>query len=112
MQSRRDTTTPQAPRSNAGPSLPDVKASGYRSPRVSSNRKKNGQFLEGYHVAFLAQWLERAAVNRKVAGSIPAGGAFFLNWKDVTYAIGTWKVLKNLRDRESNPGHPRDRRIY
>ena len=27
--------------------------------------------------AFLAQWLERAAVNRKVAGSIPAGGAFF-----------------------------------
>ena len=27
--------------------------------------------------AFLAQRLERAAVNRKVAGSIPAGGVFF-----------------------------------
>ena len=27
--------------------------------------------------AFLAQWLERSAVNRKVAGSIPAGGGFF-----------------------------------
>ena len=26
--------------------------------------------------ASLAQWLERSAVNRKVAGSIPAGGAF------------------------------------
>ena len=28
-------------------------------------------------VAFLAQWLERSAVNRKVAGSIPAGGVVF-----------------------------------
>ena len=27
-------------------------------------------------VASLAQWLERSAVNRKVAGSIPAGGEF------------------------------------
>ena len=26
------------------------------------------------HVALLAQWLERAAVNRKVVGSIPTGG--------------------------------------
>ena len=34
--------------------------------------------------AFIAQRLERAAVNRKVAGSIPAEGVFqirkFLNW--------------------------------
>ena len=29
--------------------------------------------------ASLAQWLERSAVNRKVAGSIPAGGGFFRN---------------------------------
>ena len=28
--------------------------------------------------ASLAQWLERSAVNRKVAGSIPAGGVFIL----------------------------------
>ena len=30
------------------------------------------------NVASLAQWLERSAVNRKVAGSIPAGGERFL----------------------------------
>ena len=28
--------------------------------------------------ALLAQWLERAAVNRKVTGSIPVGSAFVL----------------------------------
>ena len=37
------------------------------------------QSFSDIYVAFLAQWLERAAVNRKVAGSIPAGGAFFQN---------------------------------
>ena len=32
----------------------------------------------GYRVgALLAQWLERAAVNRKVTGSIPVGSAGF-----------------------------------
>ena len=31
--------------------------------------------------ASLAQWLERSAVNRKVAGSIPAGGAFLTSFQ-------------------------------
>ena len=32
---------------------------------------------KSYRLALLAQWLERAAVNRKVTGSIPVGSGFF-----------------------------------
>ncbi len=56
-------------------------------------------------VALLAQWLERAAVNRKVTGSIPVGSEFCC----VNFLLVS---LQKLRDRELNPGHPRDRRIY
>ena len=31
-------------------------------------------------VALLAQWLERAAVNRKVTGSIPVGSVFTISF--------------------------------
>ena len=34
------------------------------------------RFLNLEQVALLAQWLERAAVNRKVTGSIPVGSVF------------------------------------
>ena len=33
--------------------------------------------IDKLHEALLAQWLERAAVNRKVTGSIPVGSVFF-----------------------------------
>ena len=55
-------------------------------------------------LALLAQWLERAAVNRKVTGSIPVGSVLLLSFLRVS--------VEKLRDRELNPGHPRDRRIY
>jgi hypothetical protein len=34
-------------------------------------------------VALLAQWLERAAVNRKVTGSIPVGSVFCFYEKNI-----------------------------
>ena len=36
--------------------------------------------------ALLAQWLERAAVNRKVTGSIPVGSVFFFVAMGVLWA--------------------------
>ena len=38
--------------------------------------------------ASLAQWLERVAVNHKVAGSIPAGGVFVCVWAAQRGAAG------------------------
>ena len=47
-------------------------------------------------VALLAQWLERAAVNRKVTGSIPVGSALFA---EQTPALYTFCTAKYCRDR-------------
>ena len=38
------------------------------------------RFLNVGQVALLAQWLERAAVNRKVTGSIPVGSVFTISF--------------------------------
>ena len=46
--------------------------------------------------AFLAQWLERLAVNRKVAGSIPVVGALVfavLLLTFVTRFVGVWRLF-------------------
>ena len=78
MQSRRDTTTPQA---RLGHDVVHFHSSHPRGEAyiltVFPNQILVGAASPIVTKAFLAQWLERAAVNRKVAGSIPAGGAFF-----------------------------------
>ena len=57
-----------------------------------------------FSAAFMAQLVERSAVNRQVLGSIPSEGAFFL-----LEQTAAWKEKKLLVG-ESNPGRPRDRR--
>ena len=47
-------------------------------PQALQRGLSNRDFASGGGAhASLAQWLERSAVNRKVAGSIPAGGVSF-----------------------------------
>ena len=52
--------------------------------RRKENCFEHSDVLDSEAVALLAQWLERAAVNRKVTGSIPVGSVLVL-WENDTH---------------------------
>ena len=47
--------------------------------------------------AFLAQWLERSAVNRKVIGSIPIVGVVFFHIEQVYDLFPKREIIKQCR---------------
>ena len=56
-----------------GPGFESLNGPSFASSKTFSNANKD---CPPSSLAFLAQWLERLAVNRKVAGSIPVVGGF------------------------------------
>ena len=71
------------------------------------------------NTALLAQWLERAAVNRKVTGSIPVGSGLFIRGaidpcrismakkrRDRVYSSAVERLTADQQVPGSNPGAP------
>ena len=59
------------------------------------------------NVALLAQWLERAAVNRKVTGSIPVGSEDFVSPMEAVTAPGAlldfaWHCVRVVKESDLN----------